>query len=112
MLASVATFGRERQIQPHRHIGGCELRTDGCVTLRRKGPVERRANVVDFLSGVGQPSTWRWRHGPSFRASEEIAVVLGMAARDPFALVARIKLLEHIGPGRIEQPEPRPGAAD
>jgi hypothetical protein len=64
------------------------------------------------MSSVGQPFTPRWRHGLVFRALETVAVVLGMAARDPFALAARIKLLELIGPGRIEQSKPRIGAAD
>src|SRR5580658_9987219 len=103
MLASLAAFGRERQMQPNRLIGGSEFRPNGRVTWQRKGPVERRAHVIDLLSGVGQPSTWRSRHGRAFRALEKIAVVFGVATRDGFALAVLVKLLKREGAGRVEQ---------
>src|SRR5271166_4700568 len=104
MLASLAALGRERQIQPHRRIGGSELRSDDRVTGLCKGPVERCSNVVDLLSGVSQPSIRRSCHGLSFQALEKISVVLGMAARDTFALAALVKLLQRVRAYRVEQP--------
>jgi hypothetical protein len=41
-----------------------------------------------------------------------IAVILGVAVREPFALVARVEHLERIGACRVEQPEPGLGTAD
>src|SRR5580704_13713883 len=100
MLASLAAFTRKRQIQPHRSVGSREFGADARITGRRKAPVDRRANVVELPSSIGQPSAgWR-RQGLPSGLTEKIAIVLGMAARDPFALAADIQLLEHIGPGR------------
>src|SRR5271166_4952084 len=101
VLASLAAFGREREIQPHRHIGSSEFRTDGRVNGRRIGPVERGANVIDFLCSVRQPSPGRSRQGLTFRALEKIAVVFGMAAGDPFALAVLVKLLKREPAGRV-----------
>ena len=82
------------------------------IAARRKGPVERRAQIVDFPGVIGQPFARRPRRRFTFGALEKIAVVLGVAARDPFALAALVELLDRVGAGRVEQPEPRFGAAD
>ena len=66
----------------------------------RKGPVERSAEIVDFLGVVGQPFACRPRHRFVLGALEKIAVVLGVTASDLFALAALVELLDRVGTGR------------
>ena len=47
-----------------------------------------------------------------FPAFEDISVVFGVAVGDSVALAALVKLLDRVGTGGVEQPEPRSGAAD
>ena len=39
-------------------------------------------------------------------------MVFGVASREGFALAALVEPLERVGAGRLEEPEPRFGAAD
>jgi hypothetical protein len=64
------------------------------------------------LGVISQPLARRPRRTLSLSALEKIAVVFGVPTRDLFSLAAPVKLLDHIGAGRVEQTEPWTGAAD
>src|ERR1700729_3893462 len=91
--------------------GGGQRRTDRSIAALRKSPVEPCAQIVDFGPVFGQPLS----PSPHFRcglgALEKIAVILGVTVRESFALAVRVKLLDCVGAGRVEQSEPRFGAA-
>ena len=111
-LGAAAALLQQRQAHPEGDRGGGQRHPDRSIAAWRKGPVERRAQIVDFPSVIGQPFVRRPRRRFTLSALEKIAVVLGVAARDPFALAALVKLLDRVGAGGVEQPEPRSGAAD
>ena len=56
----------------------------------------------------GRPTCFQFGFGPL----EQVPIILGVAAREPFALAAHAKLLDCVRAGRVKQPEPRFGAAD
>src|SRR5580704_5262306 len=70
------------------------------------------ARKLSISREIGQPLICGPRRRFTFRAFEKTAIVLGVAAGESFALAARTNLLDRVGAGRVEQPEPRFGAAD
>src|SRR6266571_6854726 len=92
-LGAAAALLQQRQAHPEGHRSGGQRHPYRPIARWRKGPVERRTQVVDFPSVIGQPFSPR----PSFRFSlgalEKTAVVLSVAARNPFALAAPRNLL-------------------
>ena len=99
-------------MHPQRDCGGGQRRPDRCIAAWRKGPVERCADVIDFPGVISQP----FDRGPRCRLTlgelKKVAIILGVAARDRFALSAPLNLLDRVGTGGVEQPEPWLGAAD
>src|SRR5205823_3193677 len=68
--------------------------------------------IVDFWGVIREPFVRQPRRRFTFSVLEKTAVVLSVAARNPFALAAPGNLLNRIGTGGVEQPEPWSGAAD
>src|ERR1700676_2312011 len=54
-LGEAAAFLKQRQTHPEGDRGGRQRHPDRSVAAWRKGPVERRAQIVDFPSVIGQP---------------------------------------------------------
>ncbi len=61
---------------------------------------------------LGQPFARIPARHFGFSALKESAIVLGVAARGPFARAALVELRDCEGAGGVEQPEPRSGVAD
>jgi hypothetical protein len=89
-------------LQPERNRCDGQRYPDRVVAAGPKCPFERRAQIVDFPSVIGQPFAGRPRRRFTFGAFEKIAVVLGVAARDPFAVAAAGEFLDCIRAGRIK----------
>jgi hypothetical protein len=64
--------------------------------MRGKSPIERRAQVIDLPPELAKP----FSRGPILQfylgPLEQVPVVFGMAACDPFPLSALIELFERI----------------
>src|SRR6266567_7171022 len=99
-------------MHPEGDCGSGQRRPDRSIAAWRKGPVERCANVIDFPGVISQP----FDRGPRCRltlgALENVAIILGVAARDRVALSAPLNLLGRVSTGGLEQSEPWPSAAD
>src|ERR1700730_6839398 len=99
-------------MHPERDCCGGQRRPDRSIAAWRKGPVERCANVIDFPGAISQP----FDRGPRCRltlgALENVAIILGVAARNMIALAALAELLERTGTGRAKEPKSRVGPTD
>ena len=93
-------------MHPQGHRGGSQCHPDRCIAARRKGPVERRAQIVDPAGVSGQPFGGGARLQFDFGPLEEIPTVFGVASRDLFEFAALPEFLERVGPRRLEQPIP------
>ena len=87
-LGAAAALLRQGQAHPEGDRSGGQRHPDRRFAAGRKGPVERRAQIVDFAPVFGQPLDRRPHFRCGLGALEKIAVVLGVASRDPFALSA------------------------
>src|SRR5205807_838005 len=76
------------------------------VTDRRKGPVQRRWQIVDPAAISGQPFGGGPRLQFDFGPLEEIPTVFGVASRELLEFAALRELLVREGPRRLEQPIP------
>jgi hypothetical protein len=112
LLGATVALLKQRQTHPEGDRGGGQRHSDGYFAAWRKCPIERRPQIVDLLGVVGQPFARRPRRHFTFGALEKIAIVRGVAERDPVALAALVKLFDRVAAGRVEQPEPRFSAAD
>src|SRR6266566_3231158 len=65
---------------------GGQRHSDRSIAAWREGPVERRAQIVDFRGVIREPFARRLRRRLSFGALEQMAVILGVVARKAFAL--------------------------
>src|SRR6266542_3334655 len=103
-----ATTGllEQRQTHPEGDCGGGQRYPDRSIAAWRKGPVERRAQIVDLRSVIREPFARRSRRRFTFGALENVAIVFGVATRDPVTLATLVKLLDRVGTGGVEQPEP------
>src|ERR1700733_13174151 len=90
-------------MHPQGARGGSQRHADRSVTTRRKGPVERRAQIVNSRDVVCQPFVgWprrRLRLGPF----KQIQIASGMASRHRVELAGLNELFERISAGRFEQ---------
>src|SRR5216683_7163992 len=98
-LGAAAALLQQRQAHPEGDRSGGQRYPDRSIAAWRKGPVERRAQVVDFRGVIREPFVRRPRRRFTFGALEKTAVVLSMAARNPFALAAPRNLLNRVGTG-------------
>jgi len=89
-LGAAAALLRQRQAHPQGDRSGGQRYPDRSIAAWRKGPVERRAQIVDFAPVFGQPLSRRSHFRCGLGALEKIAVVLGVASRDPFAIAALV----------------------
>src|SRR6266550_5615324 len=101
-LGAAAALLRQRQAHPDGDRSGGQRYPDRSIAAWRKGPGERRAQIVYFPSVIGQPFVGRPRRRVTFSALEKITVVLGVAARDSLAFAALVELLDRVGAGRVE----------
>jgi len=69
-----------------------------------KIPIQRRADIVDAASLIGQPFGHRPRLPLALGPLEQIPVVFGMAPRHLFELAGLGKLIERVSAHRLEQP--------
>src|SRR5580704_11700284 len=106
-LGAAAALLQQRQAHPEGDRSGGQRYPDRSIAAWRKGPVEHGTQIVDFPSIIGQPFVRRSRRRFTFGALEKITVVLSVASRDAFAIAALVQLLDRVGAGRVEQPEPR-----
>src|ERR1700738_2389178 len=83
---------------------GSQRHADRGVTTRRKGPVERGAQIVDSRDVVCQPFVGWPRLRLRLGAFEKIQIASGMASRRRVELAGLNELLERISSGRFEQP--------
>jgi hypothetical protein len=90
-------------LHPQGYRRGSQRCADRRVTTRRKSPVERRPQIVDSASVIGQPLSGGPHLHLGFGPLEEVAVIFGVATRDCFQLAAFGKLLEAVGAHRVEQ---------
>src|SRR6202040_901962 len=104
-LGAAAALLRQRQVHPQRHRGGGQRDPDRSIATWQKGPVQRRAQIVDFGGIIREPFVRGPRRRFALGALEKIAVVLGVTAREPFALAAPRNLLNRVGTGGVKQPE-------
>ena len=111
-LDAAAALLKQRQTHPQGCCGGGQRYPDRSIAAWRKGPVERRAQIIDFPGITGQPFVRRPPRRFTLSALEKITVVLGVAVRERFTLVALVKLLDRISAGGVKQPKPRCGATD
>jgi len=106
LLDTAAAFLHQRQMHPQGHRGGRQCHSDRRITARRKGPVQRRAQIVDPAAVSGQPfgggSCLQFGFGPL----EKIPIVFGVTSRDLLEFAALREFLERVGPRRLEQPIP------
>ena len=73
------------QPQPERDRRDGQRHAERMNAVRRKRPIERRPQIVDFLGIVGQPFVTWPRRRFTVRALEQLTVILGVTARDQFA---------------------------
>ena len=75
-------------MHPEGDCGGGQRRPDRSIAAWRKGPVERRANVIDFPGVISQPFDHGRRCRLTLGVLENVAIILGVAARNMIALAA------------------------
>jgi hypothetical protein len=79
-------------MHPQGNRGSGQCHADRGVTDRRKGPIKRRAQIVDLTAVIAQP----FACGPSlpfdFGPLEQTPVIFGVAAREPLAFAALAQL--------------------
>ena len=105
---AVAAFRHQRQLQPQRHGGGGQRSAGRRVAVRGESPIERRAQIVELPRIIGAPFSDRPCLQLRFLARENrsrtyAAWWRATLARSP----AFLELLQRVGAGRVEQPEPR-----
>jgi hypothetical protein len=82
------------------------------ISGRRKRPIERRAQVVDLTPVVDRPLRRGSRLQFGLGLLEKIPVILGVAAREPFAFPALAELFDRVGPRHVEQAVARDAAVN
>src|ERR1700754_4599586 len=103
LLNTTTTLLEQRQAHPERGGGGGQRPRDQSITACRKGPVECSPQIGDLVGVIGEPVVGRIVFG----ASEEISVVIGVAASDILGLVTFAKNLDRMTTDRFEQLKPR-----
>src|SRR5258705_4463587 len=78
-LGAAAALLQQRQAHPEGDRGGGQRYPDRSIAAWRKRPVERRAQIVDFPSVIGQPFVRRARRRFTLTALEKITVVFVVA---------------------------------
>src|SRR6202007_2631494 len=106
LLDTAAAFLHQRQMHPQGYCGCRQRHADRRITARRKGPVQRRAQIVYPAPVGGQPFGGGARLQFDFGPLEEIPTVFGVASGELFEFAALREFLERVGPRRLEQPIP------
>ena len=99
-------------MHPQGDRGGGQRHADRCIAARRKGPVQRHAQIVDPAAVSGQPFSGGSRLQFDFGPLEEIATIFRMASSHLLEFPALREFLERVGPRRLEQPIPPRCAAE
>src|SRR5213076_1948781 len=102
LFGATAALLKKRQTHPEGNGCGGQGHPNGSIAAWREGPVERRAQIIDFRGVIREPFVRRPFRRLSLGALEKIEVILGVAARDLFALTAHVKLLDCIGASCVE----------
>jgi hypothetical protein len=102
LLDAAAALLQQRQAHPEGDRSSGQRYPDRSIAAWRKGPVERRAQIVDFRGVIGQPFVRRPHRRFTLSALEKITVVFGVAVRDGFPLAAFGEPFKRIGAGGFE----------
>ena len=110
-LGAPAALVDHRQVEHERHRDGRERHAERRVAIRREGPVQRRADIVDLATAGVQPTGRRTAFPLGLRPLEEVAVERGVAPCCRLKLAALDELARCVGPHRLEEPIARRRAA-